>query len=66
MFDIQEDYVLLILKALQLLAKDGIIFFSTNSRKFTFDPSLFKSCLIQEISYKTLPVDFSDPKIHRY
>ena len=65
MFDIQEDYVLLILKALQLLAKDGIIFFSTNSRKFTFDPSLFKSCLIQEISHKTLPVDFSDPKIHR-
>ncbi len=65
MFDIQEDYSTLIFKALKLLAKDGVIFFSTNSRKFTFDQSLFNTCSIQEISHKTLPIDFSDPKIHR-
>lgn len=65
MFDIQEDYGTLILKALKLLTKDGVIFFSTNSRKFIFDQSFFKNCSILEISHKTLPIDFSDPKIHR-
>ena len=62
MFDIQEDYVLLLTKALQLLQPGGVIFFSTNSRKFVFDETLFKNI---DISKKTLPVDFHDPKIHR-
>jgi 23S rRNA (cytosine1962-C5)-methyltransferase len=65
MFDVQIDYSLLIEKALQLLAPDGIILFSTNSRKFIFDENLFLDCSIQEISNKTLPIDFLDPKIHR-
>lgn len=65
MFDIQEDYVSIISKSLQLLTNDGIIFFSTNSRKFHFDLANFPNCNIQEISHKTLPMDFKDKKIHR-
>lgn len=65
MFDIQYDYIFLINKALSLLATNGVIFFSTNSRKFAMAESLFESCKIKEISYKTLPIDFHDPKIHR-
>lgn len=65
MFDIQEDYVSILKKSLQLLTKDGIIFFSTNSRKFQFDPSHFPNIKIEEISHKTLPMDFKDKKIHR-
>lgn len=65
MFDIQIDYLSLITKALKLLAKGGMIFFSTNSRKFVFDTSQFPSCSIMEISHKTLPIDFHDAKIHR-
>ncbi|HRW58757.1 MAG TPA: class I SAM-dependent methyltransferase [Chlamydiales bacterium] len=65
MFDVQEDYKTLIMKSLKLLTKNGVIFFSTNSRKFAFDKKLFHNCLIQEISNQTLPIDFSDPKIHR-
>jgi 23S rRNA G2069 N7-methylase RlmK/C1962 C5-methylase RlmI len=65
MFDIQLDYATLIHKALKLLAKEGTIFFSTNSRKFRFDASLFPSCSIEDISLKTLPIDFHDQKIHR-
>lgn len=65
MFDVQYDYIHLINKSLALLAPSGVIFFSTNSRKFAFDESLFPQCLIQEISHKTLPIDFHDPKIHR-
>lgn len=65
LFDIQQDYGSLIWKALKLLQKSGTIFFSTNSRKFDFDESLFQNCLIKEISDKTIPIDFHNQKIHR-
>jgi 23S rRNA (cytosine1962-C5)-methyltransferase len=65
LFDIQVDYVALIAKGLKLLCAEGVIFFSTNSRRFVFDVSLFKECSIKEISDKTIPLDFHDPKIHR-
>lgn len=65
LFDIQVDYIHLILQALKLLAKEGIIIFSTNSRKFIFEPQHFPSCQIEEISDKTIPIDFHDSKIHR-
>lgn len=65
MFDIQQDYVFLISKALNLLSKGGVIFFSTNSRKFVFDDSHFKSCSIMDITNKTIPLDFHKAKIHR-
>jgi 23S rRNA (cytosine1962-C5)-methyltransferase len=65
LFDIQYDYVFLITSSLKLLSKGGVIFFSTNSHKFIFDPSPFKMCSIKEISEQTIPPDFRDPKIHR-
>ena len=65
LFDIQEDYPFLIKNALKLLAKEGKILFSTNSRKFQLDRALFPACRIRDITDKTLPLDFPDPKIHR-
>lgn len=65
MFDIQENYIFLIKKALQLLSKEGVIFFSTNSRKFSFNSDYFPLCLIVEISHKTIPFDFHKARIHR-
>ncbi|MBS3904417.1 MAG: class I SAM-dependent methyltransferase [Simkania sp.] len=65
MFDIQEDYVFLITKALKLLSNSGMIFFSTNSRKFSFDHSHFDACSIEEITHKTIPLDFHRARIHR-
>ncbi len=65
LFDIQLDYIGLIKGALLLLSKQGSLFFSTNSRKFTFQDSLFEGCLIKEISKKTIPLDFHNQKIHR-
>lgn len=65
LFDIQVDYLSLIDKALKLLTPGGTIFFSTNSRKFVFDETLEESLKVIEISQKTLPQDFHDPKIHR-
>jgi len=66
MFDIQVDYPDLIFKAIERLMPGGVLFFSTNSRRFAFNDRLFTpTCTLQEISKKTLPVDFHDPKIHR-
>ena len=65
MFDVQIDYAMLIQKALKLLLPDGVIVFSTNSRRFVFDEGLFPGCTIREISKRTLPIDFQDPLIHR-
>lgn len=65
MLDIQLDYISLITKSLKLLTKEGTLFFSTNSRKFVFDESLFQLWDIIEISKKTMPIDFHDEKIHR-
>jgi 23S rRNA (cytosine1962-C5)-methyltransferase len=65
MFDVQIDYIFLIKRAIQLLATGGAIYFSTNSRKFVFNEKEFPQCEILDVSSKTLPIDFHDPKIHR-
>lgn len=65
MFDIQKDYPFLITKALSLLSREGTLIFSTNSRNFDFDESLFEGCSISDISKKTIPIDFHNQKIHR-
>ncbi|MBS0626827.1 MAG: SAM-dependent methyltransferase, partial [Verrucomicrobia bacterium] len=64
-FDIQVDYIFLISSALKLLKTGGVIFFSTNSRKFRFDLTKFPECLIVDVSKKTIPIDFHDAKIHQ-
>jgi 23S rRNA (cytosine1962-C5)-methyltransferase len=65
LFDVQKDYVLLIRKAERLLTGDGVIFFSTNCRKFVFDLQEFLQLTIVDISKKTLPVDFHDVRIRQ-
>lgn len=64
MFDVQQDYIFLISQSLKLLSKGGVILFSTNSRKFTFDPDRFPNCTIQEITKRTIPLDFQKKRIH--
>jgi 23S rRNA (cytosine1962-C5)-methyltransferase len=64
MFDVQLDYPHLIQRSLELLTPGGTLFFSTNSRRFYFDETLFPGCEIRNITSKTLPIDFKDSKIH--
>jgi 23S rRNA (cytosine1962-C5)-methyltransferase len=65
MFDVQIDHPFLIKKSLKLLSSGGVIFFSTNSRKFKLDESLLRTCIVKEITDKTIPMDFHNKKIHR-
>ena len=64
-FDVQLDHVELIKNALALLAPNGILYFSTNFRRFKLDESALVDSMIENISAATIPDDFSrTPKIH--
>ena len=64
--DILRDHVELIDACMRLLAKDGLLVFSTNAQKFKLDPALSARYAIEDISRNTLPPDFErNSKIHR-
>ncbi len=64
-FDIQKDHIDLIKQALRLLDKDGILYFSTNFRRFKLDHDALAPFTIEEISAQTIPPDFArNPRIH--
>ncbi|TSA42245.1 MAG: bifunctional 23S rRNA (guanine(2069)-N(7))-methyltransferase RlmK/23S rRNA (guanine(2445)-N(2))-methyltransferase RlmL [Methylococcaceae bacterium] len=64
-FDIQKQHVFLIQHALKLLASDGVLYFSTNFRRFKLEEASLVGVNIQDITAATIPEDFSrNPKIH--
>jgi 23S rRNA (guanine2445-N2)-methyltransferase / 23S rRNA (guanine2069-N7)-methyltransferase len=64
-FDIQQDHVQLIKNAVALLAPDGVLYFSTNFRRFKMDQSALSGLILEDITAATIPEDFSrNPKIH--
>ncbi len=64
-FDIQQDHVSLINNALALLTGEGILYFSTNFKRFKLDELGIINANIENISAATIPEDFSrSPKIH--
>jgi 23S rRNA (guanine2445-N2)-methyltransferase / 23S rRNA (guanine2069-N7)-methyltransferase len=63
--DIQNDHGKIILDALALLAPQGILYFSTNFRRFKLDTHALAGFDIEDISAASIPEDFSrNPKIH--
>jgi 23S rRNA (guanine2445-N2)-methyltransferase / 23S rRNA (guanine2069-N7)-methyltransferase len=64
-FDIQNDYVQLINDAVSLLAPGGVLYFSTNFRRFKLDNLALPKLVVEDISAATIPKDFArNPKIH--
>lgn len=64
--DIQRDHVRLIEDAMEILAKDGLLIFSTNLRNFKMDPLILGNFDVKDVSRETLPLDFArDPKIRQ-
>jgi 23S rRNA (guanine2445-N2)-methyltransferase / 23S rRNA (guanine2069-N7)-methyltransferase len=64
-FDIQENHVELINKALALLAIGGVLYFSTNFRRFKFDQAAFSEFMVTDMSAATVPADFArNSRIH--
>ncbi|MBX3425095.1 MAG: bifunctional 23S rRNA (guanine(2069)-N(7))-methyltransferase RlmK/23S rRNA (guanine(2445)-N(2))-methyltransferase RlmL [Pirellulales bacterium] len=65
-WDVQRDHVALLSDVLEQLVPGGVLFFSTNSRRFQLDEqSLAERASIREISRQTVPEDFRNRRIHR-
>ena len=68
--DINRDWSDLVSKCVALLTEGGTLYFSTNSRRLSFDESLIKvpegkSLTISDITSETIPQDYRNAKIHR-
>ncbi|MDP1666014.1 MAG: bifunctional 23S rRNA (guanine(2069)-N(7))-methyltransferase RlmK/23S rRNA (guanine(2445)-N(2))-methyltransferase RlmL [Methylobacter sp.] len=64
-FDIQADHVQLINNAVSLLSPGGVLYFSTNFRRFKIDKQALSDLIVEDISAATIPEDFArNPKIH--
>lgn len=63
--DIQRDHAVLIDGAMNLLAADGLMFFSNNLRHFVLDEALSERYDIKDVSKHSVPEDFRNKKIHQ-
>lgn len=65
LLDIQRDHVTLINDCLEGLKTGGVLYFSTNFRKFILDKEKIKAIEIKDITKVTTPFDF-EGKLFRY
>lgn len=57
--DIQRDHVTIVQQCMHLLEQNGILVFSNNLKGFRLSESLTEEYLINDLSRKTLPMDFA-------
>ena len=60
-FDIDRDHPELIQNAAKLLAPGGVLYFSTNKRRFKLDPAASEGLRVEDITAQTLDEDFKRP-----
>ena len=63
--DIQRDHVALIDRTLALLRAGGVLYFSTNYRRFKLDAEAIHARELVDITGETIPPDFRDTRVHR-
>lgn len=64
--DIERDHEQLIRACMPLLADKGVLYFSTNFRRFQLSPSISEDYTVEDITQETIDLDFKrDTKIHR-
>ncbi|MCC6624244.1 MAG: class I SAM-dependent methyltransferase [Deltaproteobacteria bacterium] len=65
-WDVQRDHAWLLGRVMARVSPGGVVYFSSNLRRFKPTPEAFVDCLrVEEISHLTVPPDFRDKKIHR-
>lgn len=63
--DIQRDHAALINQVLATLTEGGVLYFSTNSRKFKIETAAIQASLVRDITRQTTPFDFQE-KMRRW
>jgi len=65
-FDVQRDHVPLLTAVIARMRPGGVVYFSTNHRRFKLDEAaLAPVARLEELSALSVPFDFRDRKIHR-
>ena len=65
-FDVNKDYPGLLKACSVLLSKTGVLYFSTNARKFKLDKAqLPRHLAVEALTPKTIPEDFRNKQIHQ-
>jgi len=60
--DLQRDHVALVNATLRRLTPGGVLWFSTNFRRFRLDIAALDAARVEDVSRATLPEDFPDPR----
>jgi 23S rRNA (cytosine1962-C5)-methyltransferase len=63
-FEVERDQLEVIAGCMKILKRDGLLYFSNNKRTFKIAESVTERYDVKNITDKTLPKDFRDPKIH--
>ncbi len=63
-FDVQSAHEHLLNKLMNQLDPKGVLYFSTNFRKFQLSPLLAEKYVIEDKTKASIPQDFRDAKIH--
>jgi len=64
-WDVQRDHAELLTRLAARMAPGGVIFFSTNFRRFGLDEPALAGLDVREITRQTIPDDFRNQRIHR-
>lgn len=64
-WDIQKRHVELLALVRRVIRPGGVVFFSSNFRRFRFDEEALNGYSVREISKQTVPEDFRNKRIHR-
>lgn len=65
-WDVQSQHVELLNRIAQVMTSTGVVYFSTNFRRFRFDQAELDGYNeVREISKQTVPEDFRNKRIHR-
>ena len=64
-WDVSRDYIELLNGVIPCMAPGGIIYFSTNFRRFKYDESAVPGVSVRDISKRTVPEDFRNKRIHQ-
>jgi len=65
-FDVQRDHLSLLQLAMARLSPEGVLYFSTNYRRFELDAALVDMWQVTDVSRESIPLDFArNQRIHR-
>jgi 23S rRNA G2069 N7-methylase RlmK/C1962 C5-methylase RlmI len=64
-WDVQRDHATLLRQLAPHIAPDGIVYFSSNFRRFKLDEAALSDYVIHDITRKTIPEDFRNQRIHK-